>query len=230
MLTWLRTSVILLAMLLLTRFIPFSGFFRNVNTLIHELCHAIAALVLKGSVMRIELNADQSGVTLTRFQEGWMSIPISLAGYTGAAAFAALLLALFAKGRVKAGLFIVAAAALVSLVLFVRNGYGMMWCAGFAAVSAAAAFAPGWLQKGYFLLVAFLCLEEAVVSPLVLVYLAVTDPAAAGDAANLSGATGVPAIVWSVFFLLFSLVCAKAGLNRLFVRDREQAAMTARQF
>jgi hypothetical protein len=42
----------------LTRFIPFSEFFRNVDTLVHELSHALVTLLLSGSVMFINLYAD----------------------------------------------------------------------------------------------------------------------------------------------------------------------------
>ncbi|OUS74032.1 hypothetical protein B1748_22095 [Paenibacillus sp. MY03] len=219
MFSWLRAGFIFVVVLVLTRFIPFSSFFRNVNTLVHELAHAAAALVLQGSVMHIHLFADQSGVTYTRFQEGWMMIPIALAGYIGASLFTVLLFSLYAKGRVKAGLIIVAVLATAALALFVRNGYGVAWSAGFAAVTLLIALAgQAWLMKGYYLLIAFLCLVESVVSSLVILYLAVVDPAAAGDAASLSGTTAVPAIVWGLIFVSFALWCAKLSLGSLFAK------------
>lgn len=217
MVSWFRASVIFVFVLVLTRFIPFSSFFRNVNTLVHELAHAAAALVLQGSVMEIHLFSNQSGVTYTRFQEGWMLIPIALAGYIGASLFTVLLFTLYANKRVKEGLLLVAVLAAIALVLFIRNGYGVAWSLGFAVVTAVIAIiGPNWLKKGYYLLIAFLCLVESVVSSLVILYLAAVDPASAGDAASLSRISAVPALVWGLLFFIISLWCAKLSLGKLF--------------
>lgn len=216
---WLKMTGVVLLTIMLTRFVPFSEFFRNVNTLIHELAHALATLLLSGKVMYIHLFADQSGVTYSAFSEGWMLIPISAAGYPLAALFALLLFKLHASGKETAGLVIVAVLAVVGLALFVRNGYGMLWSAGFAALTIVVAiFAPAWLRKGYYLLIAFICLVESVVSSGVIVALALIDPANAGDAANLTKATFVPAPVWGILFVLFSLWCAKRSTALLFRR------------
>ncbi|MCR2803360.1 M50 family metallopeptidase [Paenibacillus soyae] len=216
MFSWFRTGVIFLIVLFLTRFVPFSAFFRNVNTLVHELSHAAAALLLQGKVMEIHLYADQSGVTLTRFSEGWMLIPIGLAGYAGASLFAALLFDLYRRERLRTGLSFIVIMAVLALVLFVRNGYGIAWCAGFSVVTALIAFlAPRWLQKGYYLLIAFLCLVESVVSAFVILYLSFTSPAQAGDAASLSQTTMLPAAVWGLMFAIFSVWCARIALSRL---------------
>lgn len=224
MFSWVRAGFIFIGVLLLTRFIPFSSFFRNVNTLVHELAHAVTALILKGSVMEIRLFADQSGVTYTRFQDGWMLIPIGLAGYIGASVFTFFLFFLYAKGRIKGGLILVAVLAAAALSLFIRNGYGMAWSAGFAIITAIIAIlGPDWLRKGYYLLIAFLCLVESVVSSLVILYLAVVDPAAAGDAASLSRTTSVPALVWGLLFTAVSLWFAKLSLMRLFGRKRTES-------
>ncbi|CAM4338287.1 branched-subunit amino acid transport protein AzlD [Paenibacillus endophyticus] len=217
MFSWLRMAVICIVVAFLTRFIPFSDFFRNVNTLVHELAHAIAALLLKGSVMHIHLYADQSGVTNTSYTDNWMSIPIALAGYIGASLFTLLLFYLHARGHDRIGLACIALAAGTALALFIRNGYGMAWSGGFAALTAFVLFAaPDWLRKGYYLLIAFICLVESIVSPFIVLYLAVTDPAMAGDAASLSQAAYLPASVWAFLFCGFSLWCARAAVGCLF--------------
>ncbi|RJX38701.1 M50 family peptidase [Paenibacillus pinisoli] len=223
MFSWFRTALLFIVVLILTRFIPFSEFFRNVNTLVHELSHGLAALLLQGRVMEIHLYADQSGVTWTQFQEGWMIIPIGLAGYVGASLFAMLLFILFRKDNLKTGLTIIAIMAGLAAILFVRNGYGFAWSVGFAAVTAAVAFlAPRWLQQGYYLLIAFLCLVESVVSAFVILYLALQSPGSAGDATNLAKATGVPALLWGFVFVAFALWCARVSLSRLLGRRRGQ--------
>ncbi|WP_042170537.1 M50 family metallopeptidase [Paenibacillus gorillae] len=216
---WLQTAVVVLVTVILTRFIPFSAFFRNVDTLVHELGHALAALLLKGQVNHIYLYANQSGVTYTSYAESWMSIPISLAGYTGAALFALLLFWLYARKNERAGLYLVTALAAIGLALFVRNGYGMLWCAGFAIVTGViGAMAPQWLRHGYYLLIAFICLVESILSPFVILSLSITSPGAAGDAANLSRATILPGFIWALLFVAFALLCARFSVSLLFKR------------
>jgi len=219
MFSWLRMAAIIVVTTFLTRFIPFSAFFQNVNTLVHELAHALVTLLLKGSVMHIYLYADQSGVTYTAYTNSWMLIPIALAGYTGSALFSLLLFFLHARGKGRIGLALIAIAAGVALALFVRNGYGMAWSAGFTALTLLIYFiAPSWLRSGYYLLIAFICLVESIISPFILLFLAITEPASAGDAASLSGVTFVPAFVWAALFCALSLWCAKGAIGYLFRR------------
>jgi hypothetical protein len=201
----------------LTRFIPFSAFFRNVNTLVHELGHALVTLILSGNVMYINLYADQSGVTYSSYTANWKLIPISLAGYMGAALFALLLFYLHTRKKERAGLVVVTLLAVLSLMLFVRNDYGMIWCGGFAVLTIViCTIAPTWLRNSYYLLIAFLCLVESVISSFVILVLALQDAKSAGDAANLTEVTYVPAIFWGLLFTVFSLWCAKAAIKLMF--------------
>ncbi len=113
--------------------------------------------------------------------------------------------------------------ALVSVIFFVHQGFGLWWLLGLILLNIVILYAGtrsgktgrygGLLLKGYYLLIAFLTLEEAALSPLVLVVYSFTDPAAAGDAANLARVTAVPALVWSLLFTAFSFYCAKLSLG-----------------
>ncbi len=223
MYAWLKMAVVLVVTAMLTRLTPFSFFFRNVDTLVHELSHALATLMLSGKVMYIHMFSDQSGVTLSSYTDAWKGIPISLAGYMGSALFAVLLFALFAYRKVKGGLIVVAVMASVCLILFIRNSYGMMWSGGFIALTVLICFvAPPWLRNGYYLLIAFICLVESVLSSFTILSLSFLNPDAAGDAANLSNYTYVPAFVWGIGFVLFSLWCAKVSTSFLFRKEPEQ--------
>lgn len=221
-------AVFMVVTVFLTRFIPFSEFFRNVNTLVHELGHAAVTLLLKGDVMHIYLYADQSGVTYTTYSDQWMAIPISLAGYTVAALFALLLMLLHAWSRQRLGLALVAALTILGWALFVRNGYGSAWCAGFALLTILICWAPPWVRNGYYLLISFICLVESVVSSLVIVMLAWNKPSSAGDAANLSQVTDVPALAWAICFAVFSLWCAKMSVSILFKHGFGKSQRAAR--
>jgi hypothetical protein len=215
----LKTAVILAITAFLTRFIPFSEFFRNVDTLVHELSHALVTLLLSGDVRLIYLYADQSGVTYSSYAGAWKSVPISLAGYFGSALFAMLLFFLHSRKKEKAGLIAIAVVAVLGLSLFVRNGYGMAWCGGFTVLTLFICYLsrPG-LLKGYYLLIAFICLVESVISALVILSLAFHDPGAAGDAASLSNATYLPATFWALLFAAFSLWCARLSIKLFYIR------------
>lgn len=223
---WWRIILFLLGSAVLTRFIPFASFFRNLNTMIHEFGHAVVTLLLSGRVLRIDLNPDHSGVTYSMFPSSslWGMISVSLAGYILAALMSVLLFYLYYKRQAKAGLWLITAIAVVNVVFFVHQGFGFQWLLGLIVLNAAVLFIGSRrgnggfgavMLKGYYLLIAFLILEESALSPLVLVFYSVTEPSAAGDAANLAELTGVPALVWSLLFTLVSVYCAKVSLGWL---------------
>lgn len=221
---WIWTIIVLIACTVLTHVIPFSGFFRNLDTMIHESGHAVTTLLLSGRVMEIELYVDHSGVTRSAVSQSWAIIPIALSGYMTASLFAWLLFALYARGRHKAGLILMTIVAALALLLFVRNGYGVSWLIGFIAISAGMLMFGGQtVGKWYFLLLAFLTLEESVFGPFSLILYAVSG-SNAGDATNLSHSTMFPAIVWAAWFTLFALWCAKRALTTFASRSRSSAA------
>lgn len=221
---WVITILFLVGSAILTSWIPFSSFFRNVDTMVHELGHAVATLVLSGQVLYIELYADHSGVTYSYIERGWKMIPLGLSGYMSASLFAVLLFHFYGQGKLKAGLIAMSLLAAVSLGFFVNNAYGVIWLIGFMIVNGIAMFFPyDGVRKFYYLLVSFICLEQSVMGPIYLLVLSVTSPGQAGDAANLSRATDVPAIVWSSLFLLFALLCARKAIASFVGRGRSRA-------
>jgi len=220
--TWIKTILLLVAAAVVTRLLPFSEYFRNVNTFIHELCHAIVTLLSSGHVVFIHLFEDHSGVTYSALPDNWRMIPVSLAGYIGASVFAWLLFRWYARGKQQSGLALLTVLASIGLLLFVRNEFGMMWCSGFIALSVLA-MVIRWPQvrDAYYLFISFICLVESVLTPLMLVIVAVDEPVAAGDAANLAAVTGVPAIAWAVVFLIVALWCGKVSIGELFPHGRK---------
>ncbi|WP_044478118.1 M50 family metallopeptidase [Paenibacillus antibioticophila] len=210
---WLRALLYLLGAAFLTRLIPFSSWFRMLDTMIHEFGHAIATLLVSGRVLRIELYPDHSGVTYSVITSGWSQLIVSLAGYITASLFAVALFYSYSRQKQGQGLMIITALALVSGLLFVRNGYGLIWLLIFIALNLLFLVIGGRIRSFYYLLLAFLCLEESVMAPLTLLLLAVSRPGSAGDAANLAALTGVPAMVWALLFFVVAVLCARAALN-----------------
>lgn len=218
---WIKAIMLLIVSVILTRWIPFNSFFRNVDTMVHEFGHAVVTLIVSGTVKNIELNPDHSGLTRSLVATRWETVLVALAGYISASLFAWLLFRLYSRGKQTAGLMLIVAIAAVSLILFVRNSYGVGWLIGFIALSAVILLFGGrTVGKYYFLLIAFLSLEESVTGSLTILIAAYLNPAQAGDASVLQSATGVPAIVWSAIFTLFSLWCAVRAFQSFGERRR----------
>ncbi|WP_127583141.1 M50 family metallopeptidase [Paenibacillus koleovorans] len=218
---WMITVAMLIGSAILSHWIPFSSFFRNLDTMVHELGHAATTLLLSGKVLYIQLFADHSGVTYSYISAGWRLIPVSMSGYVTASLFSVYLFYCYSRGRIGQGLFVCTLLAGIALALFVRNGFGVAWLAGYMVVNAVVMLVPiRWLQHGYFLLIAFVSLEESVVGPLGLLLMSVNRPGAAGDATGLASVTGVPAPVWAIVFLIVSLLCARSAIGYFLGRGR----------
>ncbi|MCA1295396.1 M50 family metallopeptidase [Paenibacillus sp. alder61] len=229
---WLKALLFLLGAAFLTRLIPFSDWFRMLDTMVHELGHAVATLLVSGRVLRIELNPDHSGVTYSMLASGWSQIVVSLAGYISASLFAVGMFYGYAKQKQALGLAVISAMALATILFFVRSGYGVGWLIGFILINAVFYYIGGKIRNFYYLLLAFLCLEESVMGPMILLQRSVIDPRQAGDAANLADLTLVPALVWSMIFIVISLWCALFALQLYWKRDRaarpDRSEMTPR--
>ena len=165
---------------------------------LHELSHGLAALLTGGSIVRIELSADEGGLCTTR--GGWPFV-ITSAGYLGSLLLGSLLLR--TGGRARPGtqrLVLGATGAVVALatVLWIRTPFGFFWGLGAGAALAAAA---AWLPAGAAvaclrLLGVTSCLYALwdIASDLILR----SDPRS--DASALARSTGIPAIVWGLLW------------------------------
>jgi hypothetical protein len=220
---WLMTVLFLAGSAFLTRLIPFSSFFRNLDTMIHEFGHAAVTLLTSGRVLRIELNPDHSGVTYSTLSTTWSVFLVALSGYVIASLFSLLMFYLYHKRNYKLGLVLMTLIAIAMLALFVHRGFGVLWLTGFIALNAIVYFLGETATKYYYLALAFLTLEESVVGPLFLIVHAIASPGEAGDAANLARLTLVPPLVWALIFSLFSLWCAKEALGLFLGRRRLRA-------
>ena len=131
--------------------------------------------------MYIELYQDHSGVTYSSITKQWAIIPVALAGYITASLFAWFLFSAYSRGKQRLGLQVMIVLSVLSLVLFVRNGFGIMFLVGFIALTVIVlALTPKWLRDFYYLLLAFLCLEESVFGPFSLIIYAWGNAATSG--------------------------------------------------
>ena len=209
----------LIALAFLLPRIPYVGkFFNIINTLVHELGHALMALVLQGQVIRIQVFSDTSGVTLTKSNNKFTSIMVSLAGYPFAAAAGLACSYLLSVGYEKWILYGLSILFLFMLFLWIRNAYGVIWTLLFIGLNAFLCFHVEddiyWKTATWFY--TLMILIESVWSSLVLLYLSVRDPKGSGDAANLSQFTHIPAVIWGILFAGFSGWMAYLSIKMLF--------------
>jgi len=183
------------------------------NTHLHELCHAAAAILTRGDVEYIRIYQDTSGVTYLRTAAPWIT---SSAGYVGASVIGMLALLASRTGKgCRATLWTLAAAMLVSNILWVR-GEALGWVLGFAwaaGLGACAHYLSGPKLKVATQFAGIQqCLSSAHSVFVILQLAAVTHDA--GDAASMQDLTGIPAVVWAVIWCMIGLATLVFGLHK----------------
>ncbi len=194
------------AALLVSRIPRIGKFFRSTNTLIHESGHAIITLLTSGTVVSIDLNSDTSGAATTQSRYWLFKVLIALAGYFFASATAYLLFYLISKAQFTWVFYIFFSFAIVNLLFWVRNGYGIFWLLIFSGIL-------GWvfyyrLPDYLFACAVFfssLVLFESIFSAATVCWISMNEPSNAGDASNLRDFTYIPAPIWGMLFLAQAL-------------------------
>ena len=169
--------------------------------LLHELSHAAAALLTGGSVVEIQIDSRIGGLAIT--QGGWSCLIVS-SGYLGSMLLGGAILLLGLRRRLVPALAAaIAVLVLLVTVLFVRNGFGLIFGLLFgASLLAAARWLPAaWLDivvlylGGMSSLYALVDVKEDLLT---------LEPRLT-DASILAGMTGIPAIVWGLLWSVISL-------------------------
>lgn len=190
--------------------------FRVYNTLFHELGHAVVSLATSGNVHRIELFSNAGGVAVTS-NKTWISrFLVSMAGYPFAAVTGWLMLTQTNLLSEQFLAYTILGIYILSLVLWVRNKYGIVWLiVNSGLVGAAIYFRQEHWANVYFFVVGSFILIESIWSCLVLLYIAAENPGEAGDAQNLRELTFLPSIIWALVFLAASLYFLNLTLGTL---------------
>lgn len=186
--------------------IPVIGkFFNMINTLIHELGHALMAIPFDGSVKKIELFKDTSGATTISCKNKTGSFIVSISGYLFAAIFSYFSFYLIHVGYQKGFLFMITLIAIFTLILWVRNSYGVIWIILFSAINGYIIYLndPYYINLLTLLYATFIAVES-LSSSFIILYLSLTNKQQAGDATILAKQTKIPAFVWGLLFAAFS--------------------------
>lgn len=193
---------LLLAFLLL-RVPRLNSYLRTVNTLLHESGHALVAVLMSGEAMEIKLNSDTSGSALTRTTSKGRAFWVSFAGYPIAALGSLLLMALAYHKDYKTGFLILVSVAIINLIVFVRNSYGIFWLITFSLVLF---LIHGFLSPSIALIlfrfIALIAFIESITSTFVIFILGLTNRRKAGDITTMEKLSGIPASILSLIMAL----------------------------
>ncbi|MEA5153669.1 M50 family metallopeptidase [Raineyella sp.] len=194
------------AALVLVGFRPLWRTTRMLVTITHEAGHAVVGRLCGRQLEGIKLNADTSGVTITRGRpQGPGMVATLTAGYTAPAVVGVGAAAVLGTGRATALLwaFLVV---LALMLLAIRNLYGLLVILVLGGLLGAATwYLPVQFQGWLAYLLCWVLLLGAVRPTLELV--GSRDPGS--DSAQLARLTHVPQVLWTGLFLLVAL----AGLT-----------------
>ena len=183
--------------------------------MIHETGHAVASLLVGGSVDSISVSGNEGGQCLSRLPDSALgAIVVYSAGYVGSALVGGVLL--LSTYRYRARRWMLGAAAgwlVVMALLYGRDVFTIAFCLGTAAVLALAArFLPVELVDVVNLFLAAFCALYAVFDLRSDLWDGATR--AQSDAALLARITYVPAIAWAALWTAASLAILGAFLWR----------------
>jgi hypothetical protein len=209
--TWLWVAV---AVSLVVSLTPWAATllypFRLFTTWIHEVGHALATVVVGGSVSSITIRPDGSGLTLSLVPAGRMAHgAVASAGYLGAALVGCLLIAATrVERRANALLGGVGAFMLVTLLVWIRNPFGAAVVLAWAA--ALLVLARRGLGGVAQFLVGLLAIQVALNAVFDIRVLYLVE--GASDAATMARLFVMPAWVWATLWMTVAVAMLAATL------------------
>jgi hypothetical protein len=185
---------------------------RNVITIVHEAGHALVAVLVGRRLQGIQLHSDTSGVTVSRGKPvGPGMVLTALAGYTAPSLLGLAFAALLGANLITA-LLVVAALLLLSVLIMVRNAYGVLSVIVTAAVLAAVAFlAPSGVQAAFVYALTWFLLFGGVRPVFELQIKRRRSRSRDSDADQLARLSGVPAALWVLVFGVVAAGCLVMG-------------------
>jgi hypothetical protein len=194
----------------------------------HETGHAVASLLVGGSVDRVSLGADESGQCLSRIPDGFLARAVVYsAGYVGSALIAVALLVMTYRFNARRWMLGLACAWLGLMGLFyARDPFTLAFCVVLAALFAAAA---RWLPPAA---VGVLNLCIATFTALYSVMDLKDDlwngaVRAHSDAQLLANVTPIPAVLWAALWTLLGVAVMIAGVGIALREPRGASRATA---
>lgn len=205
-------------------FYPFSVF----STWIHELCHAFAALMVGGTVSKIELFPDTSGLAHYSLPNTDNLKFTTSAGYQGTAVVGMLLLMIRRTKRgPRAGTAALALMMFVSVAIWIRNWFGIIFMLVLGVIlSSSAWFLSSFWIRNLYVTMAVTCGFNALTSVVALFGStgSVNGKDVPSDAAAMADLmNGMSRQMWAIVWLLMALGLGLIG-NMFAIPGPEQSA------
>lgn len=184
-------------------------------TVAHEAGHAVVAVLVGRQLRAIRLHSDTSGLTVSRGKpRGAGMVAMLAAGYLAPAALGLVAALLLAAGR-SVGLLWLLVLMLAALLLWVRNGYGLLvLLVGGGGIVALSWWGDGRVQSVAAYLIAWLLLLAAP-RPLVELLASGRRRGRTSDPDQLASLTRLPGVLWTVLLLLANLAGLVVGVSTL---------------
>ncbi len=218
-----RTLLVALLLVVVLLNVPYGSWvlypFMLFSTWVHELCHGLMALAVGGKVEVLEIYKDGSGLATTRPGDGRIARSlVSSAGYTGTALLGALLLvARRFRWSARVGTTLLGVAVVLSVLLWVRNAFGIvtLLIIGAALIAAGLKLADRWRDPLYALLAATCCLNAFTSLKILFsgANLTVGGEPATSDAHSVAELLWLPHWFWAGLWMLFGVVMVALGLR-----------------
>jgi len=193
---------------------PFTIF----STWIHELCHGLSAIVVGGSISKIMIYPDTSGLAYTAANPNRRGF-IASAGYQGTAVIGCLLL-LFRRTKrgPRTGTMIIALLMIISCCAWIRNIFGFVFIFCFGLILLGIAWKlPSCYMRDVYIVLAVTCSLNAITSIHDLFgsnyqINGSTSDTVSTDAHTMSDVVGGSYLVWAILWLFLALLLTFVGI------------------
>ena len=167
------------------------------ETFFHEISHGLAAIFTGGSVQRIQLNFNGSGLCVTR---GGSEFLVAFSGYAGSALWGWMIYrtaSVLSQTHVKYIVAALIAMLILTLILWARSVSSIVILLILIIMYSLPLYAKLWISvKNFIRLLGMFVLLDAIRSPLYLL-----DGRDLGDGTSLASLTLVPEFVWVVLWV-----------------------------
>ena len=207
-----RTLLITLLILVIMN-IPYGNFvlypFTIFSTWIHELCHGMAAIMVPGGqLLRLDIYKDTSGLAYTAIPSNRQGF-VASAGYQGTAVIGCLLLLVRRTKRgPRTGCMAISLMMILSVMLWVRNAFGIVFILLLGLLLAAAAWKlnSNWMRNLYIVL-AVTCALNSITSIKALFGSnhQVNGQDVTTDAHSMANIKGGSSTIWAILWFLLAI-------------------------
>lgn len=185
------------------------------STWIHEMCHALAALMVGGSVSNLAIYPDGSGLAYVGVSRGLSMVYSS--GYQGTAVVGFLLLIFRRTKRgPRTGTMVLACAMLLSCLIWIRNIFGFIFILSMGLVLAGLAWKlPSFHIRNLYVFLAVMCSLNAITHVRYLFgssFVVNGSQQQTSDAHSMGEFTGTSYLLWATLWLILAIVMTILGI------------------